>query len=136
MYYDYTEAISENSLVAINRGYFMREPVPQVLLEIRDGHALGMADAAHLVPGTKGGTANASTIFRWCSDGVRLRNGQRLKLESVRVGKRVMTSGPALERFIMATTESYNTDPEPVRTPTARQRASEKATKELKAIGC
>lgn len=114
----------------------MRESVPQVLLEIRGGHALGMAEAARLVPGSSGGTANASTVFRWCADGVRLRNGERLRLESVRIGHRVMTSGPALERFILATTASYDTDPAPVRTPSARQRASDKAAKELEAIGC
>lgn len=109
--------------------------VPQVLQEIRDGHALGMAAAARLVPGTGGGTANASTLFRWTQTGVKLPDGRRLKLESVRVGHRVLTSAPALERFILTTTSSYGNDPTEVRTPVARQRAAAKAGAELDAMG-
>ena len=130
----------EQPLLQSNGGFFVNistQLVPQVLLEIRDGHALGMAAAARLVPGVAGGTANASTVFRWATTGVKLPDGRKLKLESVRIGHRIVTSGPALERFILQTTESYNPAPTPApRSPAARQRASDRAAKELERIGC
>ncbi|MBX3400882.1 MAG: DUF1580 domain-containing protein [Gemmataceae bacterium] len=114
----------------------MSDSTPQVLQEIRDGHALGMAQAARMMPGVGGGSCDPSTLFRWATSGVKTTTGARIKLEAVRVGRRLITSGPALERFVMATTAGYSTDPTPApRTPAARRKAVERAERKLIEMG-
>jgi hypothetical protein len=74
-------------------------------------------------------------------DGVRLPTGQILRLEAVRIAGHWVTSVQALERFVAAQTEAHRPDPgqhsqaPPVRTPTARRRASERAEKKLAEMG-
>jgi hypothetical protein len=71
--------------------------------EILAGHGLSMAEAAAKIPSFRGGRPTAATtIGRWATDGVRLRGGRSLRLESARIGGRLVTTGPALRRFIAA----------------------------------
>lgn len=114
----------------------MSDTIPQVLQEIRDGHGLGMAAASRLLPGVGGGGCDPSTLFRWATSGVKTMNGTRVKLEAVRVGRRLVTTGPALERFVLATTAGYNLDPTPApRTPAQRRKAVERAERKLIEMG-
>jgi hypothetical protein len=114
----------------------METIIPQVLAEIQLGLGLGLAAAAKTIPGGRGlPNANASTLFRWCKSGSRAVDGRRVKLEHVRIGSRVVTSGPALERFIISLSEPVNTTSAP-QSPAARQRASVTAERKLISMGC
>jgi hypothetical protein len=68
--------------------------------------------------------------------GVRLRDGRVIRLEGARVAGRWLTSEPALARFIAAQTPAPGSTPaQAPRTPAARQRASDRAAKQLDVIG-
>lgn len=92
-------------------------------INIVDEEILSLAQATKMLPGRP----HLSSIFRWMSRGVR-----GVRLESVLVGGRRYTSREALERFSAATTAAANREPAPIRTPTQRQRAIERAEKELR----
>jgi hypothetical protein len=69
-------------------------------------------------------------------DGVRLPDGRIVRLEAARLSGRWLTSERAIERFLAAQTPTIDTPtPATPRTPTRRQRDSEKAAKELEALG-
>jgi len=69
-----------------------------------------------------------STIFRWAQRGV-----HGVQLETIRIGGTLCTSEEALVRFFQRLS-SHN--PEcPVRTPRSRQRAIERADRELRRAG-
>jgi Protein of unknown function (DUF1580) len=71
--------------------------------EILAGAGLSMAEAAAKIPSFRAGRPTApTTIARWAADGVRLPDGRTLRLESTRIGGRVVTTVPALIRFITA----------------------------------
>jgi len=77
-----------------------------------------------------------SSVFRWIFKGVPGPDGQRVRLEAIRLGGRWGTSPAALQRFAEATTPKLNGDDQPApRSPTARQRASERAAAVLEAQG-
>ena len=70
---------------------------------------------------------HVSTIWRWHMRGIR-----GVKLESVLVGGRRMTSMEAVERFIVATTEAANEESRVAsRTSAQREAAIDRAEKEL-----
>lgn len=81
----------------------MPPATPQVLQEIQDGQGVGMAEVAKSLPGVGGGSLDNSTPYRWTREGVSAPGGRRVILASVRIGKRVLTSRPALQRFILET---------------------------------
>src|SRR5262245_704226 len=101
---------------------------------------LGMAQAALRIPPYRGRRTNVSTIFRWITDGVKLPSGRQLKLEGIRLAGRWLTSTEAIDRFLTAQNDAWNPDPagSPAaasRTPTARRRSSEDASKRLQEAG-
>jgi hypothetical protein len=68
--------------------------------------------------------------------GAKSPSGQLVKLEALRIGNRWVTSAPALQRFAERLTPATGDAPIPApRSPTARQRASERASRELDRIG-
>ncbi|AWM39110.1 hypothetical protein GobsT_26140 [Gemmata obscuriglobus] len=102
---------------------------------------ISLAQAAAKFPGHRGAARlHPATLTRWILNGVRARDGRRVKLEAVRAGTRWLTSEPALRRFSDAlggSDGSHATAPAPCgpRSPTARQKASARAADELRAIG-
>jgi hypothetical protein len=99
---------------------------------------LRLADVGqHLPPGRKGKRLSLSAALRWILQGVRLPDGRRLHLEAIRVGGKWITSVEALERFALAQTPSLDSDSKgaPARTPRQRQRAAERAERELERFG-
>lgn len=113
-------------------------PLPNPLL----GETLiSLADAATRIPSFRAGRAtNASTIFRWAKDGVRGPDGRRLKLETVRIVSRWVTSVEALTRFL----EAQNPPPadvaqaeevQRVASPARQRRAAARAMAELERRG-
>jgi hypothetical protein len=112
---------------------------PQVIVEILGGDALSLAQAAKLVPAFRTGRpTHTATVWRWSAKGVRLAGGQKVKLETCRLGGRQMTSRAALGRFIAAQTPLEDTDPAPMPAPlpqAKRNRLATRASEELDRIG-
>ncbi len=76
---------------------------PAVLAEITQGLGKTFADLAKGLPSPRGrGRLSPATCYRWATEGILLSDGARLKLEAARVGKWILSSGPALERFLAA----------------------------------
>ncbi len=93
---------------------------------------ISMKDAAKLY----GRTTHKSTPTRHAVKGVRLPNGEVLRLEAIRVSGALVTSRAAVLRFFAAqnqqpaSTESSQQPP----TPKGRRRAAESAAKQAAAI--
>jgi hypothetical protein len=102
-----------------------------------DEDLISLSQAAEKFPGHRGAKRlHPATLTRWILKGVRGTDGRIVKLEASRVGGRWLTSEPALRRFSAALTAAGTaTDTPPVRIPTARQSASERAAAELRAMG-
>jgi hypothetical protein len=96
-----------------------------------------LAEATKLIPpGRQGKRTHLSTLLRWILSGARNPAGDRVRLQAVRIGGRWMTSRESLQRFAEALTPlTDQPTPATPRTPTARQRASERAAAELDRIG-
>ncbi len=114
----------------------MTEPVPsptsQVLAEIQAGGGLTLSAVGRQFPGHRGGKAvDPSTIFRWVMTGAKGVDGRRVKLEAARVGGRWLTSTLAVGRFVTALSSTGQQEAAPLRTPAARNQASEAAGAEL-----
>jgi len=61
-----------------------------------------MTEAAKLAPGRP----STSCIWRWCRRGVKARDGQRVRLEHVRVGGMIYTTAAWLDAFGRALAEA------------------------------
>lgn len=98
---------------------------------------ISLNQAAARYPGSRGAErTHPATLTRWILRGCRSVTGQLVKLEAERVGCRWLTSEAALARF--AERLAGNADAMPVespRTPTQRQRASDRAARELERMG-
>jgi hypothetical protein len=96
---------------------------------------LTIHDAARLLPSNRAGKpVNFSTVLRWILRGVKNPIGQLVRLEGARIGGRWLTSKQALERFALALTPQTD-DADPIRTPSAREKASDVAKKRLEKMG-
>jgi hypothetical protein len=106
------------------------------MLDIQGETLLSLAAAAkRLPPGRRGRPVHISAVLRWITCGVR-KAGERVRLEGARIGGRWVTSVQALQRFAERLTPNLDGNPPPLPRPsTARQRASERAARELAAIG-
>jgi hypothetical protein len=106
-------------------------------LPLNGEEAISVSTAARLFAGQRGAmTIHPSTITRWLIRGVRKSDGTRVKLEGFRLGAKWLTSKAALYRFAVALTPPDTPDEQPVRSPAARRKASERAEAELAAAGC
>ncbi|MBA4068009.1 MAG: hypothetical protein C0501_30755 [Isosphaera sp.] len=112
-----------------------------ILSEILDGDALSLGAAARLLPAYRGaGTARQSTVWRWVNQGHR-RGGRVVKLEAARLGGRWLTSKAAIARFMAALTSTDTaagadaTTAGRPRTPAARKKASDAASRRLAEMG-
>jgi hypothetical protein len=106
-------------------------------IDLRNESTLSLAAAARMLPpGRRGRPVSLSCILRWVLDGVRLSSGQVVRLEAVRLGGRWITSVEALGRFADRQTPCLEDSRlGPPRSPSKRERASNRATKELNKIG-
>ena len=96
---------------------------------------IGMAAAARLMGTFRGGKpTHPSTLTRHCLAGVKLQTGEVVRLEHFRAANRLMTTRPALLRFLAAQ-QVQPTAPPVVRSPAARNRASARSALELKKFG-
>ncbi|MBX7133783.1 MAG: DUF1580 domain-containing protein [Fimbriimonadaceae bacterium] len=114
----------------------MLNDVPQILTEVEAGEGISLSQAAKQIPGSGGKGLDPSTCFRWTQTGARSATGERVKLEFLRVGGRIVTSQAAVRRFLLALTKGTKNDPAPApRTPAQRRKAVEKAEKKLIEMG-
>ena len=70
-------------------------------IDIENETVLSLVDAARHVPAVAGRTPHTSTLWRWCRRGVR-----GVRLEYIRIGRRICTSQEALARFFKALAEA------------------------------
>jgi len=106
------------------------------MIDLRTETALSLAQAARMLPpGRRGRPVTLSCLLRWVLDGVRLPSGEAVRLEAIRMGGRWLTSVEALERFAARQTPRLAEGISSPRTPTARDRASRRAGKNLERLG-
>jgi hypothetical protein len=98
---------------------------------------LSLAEAAKLVPPARSGKrCHLSTILRWIVKGSRAPDGTIVRLDGIRLGGRWLTSREALQRFSDRLTPRLDAKAEAApRGPGKRRRASERAAKQLQAMG-
>jgi Protein of unknown function (DUF1580) len=97
-----------------------------------------LAEAAAHFPGARGAArVNPSTLFRWCKKGTRASDGRVVRLEFVRAGCRLLTSKPALSRYLAALSTACTSGipVTAVRTPAERARRAAEAADALRKIG-
>ena len=100
------------------------------MIQISDEELLRIDEVAQLC------RAHFATVFRWILKGVPGPDGQRVRLDAIRVGGKWMTTRSAVQRFAEATTPRLNGDGAAApRSANARQRASERAAAELEKLG-
>ena len=68
-----------------------------------DEGPVAVADIAAMLRANGRPTINVTTIQRWIREGIQGKDGDMVKLEAVRIGSRLVTSKPALDRFLSAT---------------------------------
>src|SRR4051794_11661958 len=108
------------------------------MIDLTTEPGLRPAKTAKMFPSFRGDRpTHSATVVRWMVEGVRLKDGSRLKLEAVRLPSGWVTTPSAVQRFIEALTADRSGEPAlpPVRTTVARTRAVERADKALAAAG-
>lgn len=95
-----------------------------------------VAAAATIPPARAGKKTHISTLLRWILSGAKAPDGERIRLEAVRMGGRWLTSREALQRFAERLTPHVGDSPEIAapRTSSRQQRGAERAGEKLKAL--
>jgi hypothetical protein len=115
---------------------------PDVRAEIAAGHALSLPEVARRMPSYRrkrtGGTdekpeygeplsVSPCTVWRWITEGVRLPDGRRVRLEAARVSGRWLTSEQALARWLAAQTPDLDAPTPPAPRSPGRRAAERRA---------
>ena len=86
------------------------------------------------VAGPRFGHPHKATLIRWITKGISTPDGGRVRLRAWRLGSRWMTDIESVEEFARAVL--VTSDPaSPPRSATVRQRSSDRAAAELRAMG-
>lgn len=98
---------------------------------------IGMSKASRLLGSfRKDRPCHPSTVTRWCTAGVVLDDGTKLKLECVRVANRLCTSEAAIVRFLEQQQQPDGEHPADVpRSPRSFTDAATRAGDELERLG-
>ena len=97
---------------------------------------IGTGASARLFGQMKGGRpVHPGTIVRWHLKGVRTSDSRTICLEAIRVGGKLMTSRPALVRFLAEQQFVPRSNPLTSRTPSERSLAAKAAGKQLEEAG-
>jgi hypothetical protein len=108
------------------------------MIDLTSESPISLAQAAKLVPpGRNGKKTHLSTILRWILHGAKAPNGELVRLDGARLGGRWLTSKEALQRFSERLTPTLGGPPTTngVHTARARERAAERAGRELELRG-
>lgn len=104
------------------------------MIDVIQERLIRLTDVARLVgPGRGGRPCHLSTVLRWILHGSLTPDGERVRLEAIRVGGAWKTTVEAVHRFLAALTPSLQ-EPSPTRSRTARQRDNEEAKKKLEKL--
>jgi hypothetical protein len=76
-----------------------------------------------------------STVWRWVLKGCQGPDGQRVRLEAVRLGGKWLTTDQAVQDFSDRLTPQFDDQPAAPRTPGKRERASRRAGAALERMG-
>ena len=83
----------------------MTESVTARIDRILTESPIGLSAAAKLFGTFRvGRPTSPATLFRWCVDGVKLRDGRRVRLEHIRIGNRLLTSRAGMRPLSGSTT--------------------------------
>jgi hypothetical protein len=98
---------------------------------------IGLWEAGRqLPPGRQGRPVSFSCVLRWITRGLPGPDGQKVRLEAIRVGGRWLTSKEALARWAGKLTPRLDCElVTKQRTPTQRCNAAERAGKRLEKVG-
>jgi len=98
---------------------------------------ISLCTAAKLLPPSRRGRpVSFQCVLRWIMDGARGPDGERVRLEAVRLGGRWLTSKEALGRFAARLTPQIGKNAAPApRTSRQWRRAAERAERELERLG-
>jgi hypothetical protein len=107
------------------------------MLDITAESVLSLNQAAReLPPGRGGRPVSLGCILRWVLEGAKAPDGKRVRLEALRMGGRWITSRESLQRFAEALTPRLSDAPmSSPRTPGRRQKAADRAARELEKVG-
>ncbi len=104
-----------------------------------DPDLLTISQIVARLPGSRGARRiHPATITRWILDGCPSRDGHRVKLVATRAGSRWLVRESDLQAFFdaLAADPTANlSSSQSTRTPTARDKASERAARELERMG-
>lgn len=96
---------------------------------------INLSVAAARYPGHRGDTRlSPATLTRWILRGARSVDGRTVHLAALRCGHRWLTSHEAMSRFMEALRAEVQ-EQTPARTPAQRDRAAERASRELERMG-
>jgi hypothetical protein len=109
----------------------------QLLEEIEAGQGQTLTQAARRVPRTRQDRpVTIGCLVRWITAGVIGPGGQRVRLEAARLAGRWVTTPGAIRRFVQAQTPRAEGGDAPApRSPGKRERAAERAARELDRVG-
>ncbi len=107
------------------------------MIDLKTEKTLRLQQVGKYLPPTRNGKhPTLSCVLRWILQGVKLPSGETVRLEAIRISGRWITSVEALQRFAERQTPVIaDTKPTATRTPTARQRAVDRADRELAKAG-
>jgi hypothetical protein len=95
-----------------------------------------MMQAAKLAPGREADHLHPATLVRWITHGCRAPGGRRVYLRGARVGAKWVTSVEAVNEFFAALTPQPADDSAmPVRAPGRREKAAQRAGRDLESAG-
>jgi hypothetical protein len=105
------------------------------MIDLRNETPLSLSQAAKtLPPGRRGQPVTLSCLLRWILNGVKTPDGV-VRLEAIRMGRRWITSIEALERFADKQTPRPHEWPHSSPSVKQRQRASQRAERDLEKMG-
>jgi hypothetical protein len=115
----------------------LKSAIESIVEKLTAEGLIGMAETARVLGTFRSGKpTHPSTPTRWALDGIRLPDGRRLKLEHIRMGDRIMTSKPALVRFLAAQQDpSIVPETNLPRSPAQRRKEIEDAKATCEAMG-
>jgi Protein of unknown function (DUF1580) len=107
------------------------------MIDVASESLISLAQAARRLPaGRQERPVSTSCLLRWVLKGIPGPDGERVRLEAIRLGGRWLTSNEALARFAERLTPNLDAEASATpRTRAARERAAGRAERELDKLG-
>lgn len=99
------------------------------MIDFQNEHLLSLSEAARSIPAIDGRRPHPSTLFRWMVSGIR----GGVRLEHARIGRRMVTSKEALQRFIDAVSEAPAPQHTPAPAPAPKRRTEKQRARDIAA---